>query len=343
MQHNRRSGFTLIELLVVIAIIAILIALLVPAVQKVRAAAANTQCRNNLKQIALAAHNYHDTYKVLPPGANGQMAGSLVFLLPYIEQQAVFTNFSLKPPPTGWAYPAAAPAGTYLYYYQDPLNRPASTSSLTIPRPPAVYGAEPTIAAYLCPAAPPPASYTTVLLSVNYGTGGTDYAAGLGAGHLASSCPGCLTMGRSNYLGMGGYVGGNALAKGIFTFNSKVKLTFITDGTSNTIAFAEYVGGAATWAGSGGIPDGLEGTSWSNGFNYSGFGGPSVNGSRTMSGVNGSPNPGWALFGSDHTANICNVAYADGTVRALSPSVDFTTWVYLTGYSDGVLTTQVDF
>src|SRR6187401_666147 len=85
---THRRGFTLIELLVVIAIIAILIALLVPAVQKVRESAARTQCVNNLKQLGLAMHNYEGAYKTFPQGRNQypKVVSSLARLLPFIEQ-----------------------------------------------------------------------------------------------------------------------------------------------------------------------------------------------------------------------------------------------------------------
>src|SRR6516165_4085437 len=117
-RSRHRRGFTLIELLVVIAIIAILIGLLLPAVQKIRDAAARMQCSNNLHQLALAAHNYASANEKLPPGSLGaapasqtakdgsgtfwnyQHIGCLALLLPYIEQDNLYKTMQVNTNPT---------------------------------------------------------------------------------------------------------------------------------------------------------------------------------------------------------------------------------------------------
>ncbi|HCO24398.1 MAG: prepilin-type cleavage/methylation domain-containing protein [Gimesia sp.] len=95
LSRRKNHGFTLIELLVVIAIIAILIALLLPAVQQAREAARRSQCQNNLKQLGLALHNYHDTYSTFPIGSSYQYASSwLVAILPYLEENALYNKWT---------------------------------------------------------------------------------------------------------------------------------------------------------------------------------------------------------------------------------------------------------
>ncbi len=127
---RRRQGFTLIELLVVIAIIAVLIGLLLPAVQKVRAAAARAQCQNNIKQIVLANHNYHDANHRFPVGCYMPFAKNgysptqditfpfgpnwAVYILPYIEQNNLYTTVNVN------AYPGTAlPANLHNYATYD--------------------------------------------------------------------------------------------------------------------------------------------------------------------------------------------------------------------------------
>src|SRR5690606_5643888 len=94
-RRRQAQGFTLIELLVVIAIIAVLIALLLPAVQQAREAARRTQCKNNLKQLGLALHNYHDVYNSFPMGTQTPLTGASSWrfaLLPYLDQAVVYNQ-----------------------------------------------------------------------------------------------------------------------------------------------------------------------------------------------------------------------------------------------------------
>ncbi len=129
---SRRHGFTLVELLVMIAIIGILIALLLPAVQAAREAARRSQCTNNLKQLALAMHNYHDTHNIFPRNAYGCSAfgwngwecfSANIMILPYIEQGPLYDQF--RPAPAGgWGRYHSLMKNSRLAVFICPTNGP---------------------------------------------------------------------------------------------------------------------------------------------------------------------------------------------------------------------------
>jgi prepilin-type N-terminal cleavage/methylation domain-containing protein len=213
-----RRGFTLIELLVVIAIIAILIGLLLPAVQKVREAAARASDQNNLKQIALACHNFESARGVLP-GYQPAPAGSSVasygysvhaFVLPFIEQEPLAKTFD---PRTQQLFFGSAPFGTF---------NPALAATAVTP-----------VKTFLNPAdAQAP---VCTIISGGSPHAGTNYAANIGSGLDANDT--ANNPGRSNGTDI------RFPSDGLFWSGSRVKLLDITDGTSNTLMFADILRG----------------------------------------------------------------------------------------------------
>ncbi len=219
MKFNRR-GFTLIELLVVIAIIAILIALLLPAVQQAREAARRTQCRNNLKQIGLAMHNYHDVFLQFPPGrmtpSRGQSVGMtcwyghvspLYHILPYIEQGNVWNNLDQNN--------TRVRKGTPL------CDANAFVTDLTM-------------AAYMCPSDP---RHQSGVNTNNYrGNWGAHVYGGRHWGNNIATDPVYTPRAAA---AIDGELGG------MFKDNGGVKIRSATDGTSNTVLYAERAIGTA--------------------------------------------------------------------------------------------------
>jgi prepilin-type N-terminal cleavage/methylation domain-containing protein len=246
---RNRSAFTLIELLVVIAIIAILIGLLLPAVQKIREAAARMKCSNNLKQMALGAHNHASAYTYLPIGhltytSTGgyttfsflQATGALTTLLPFIEQDNLFRFVSQNPPiqPGG---PAPNPAQSVSEYFQHDRTGPnwwTPTSPFNgQPTTTWIY-AQTVIPTYLCP-------------SDNADSRSASISCGLYAYGLPFFATTTTTLGRTNYVGVNGFFDrgwGWDQYMGPQACRLKVTLEQITamDGTANTLLYGEFLG-----------------------------------------------------------------------------------------------------
>ncbi|MBR9801344.1 DUF1559 domain-containing protein [bacterium] len=305
-QHHRSRGFTLIELLVVIAIIAILVALLLPAVQQAREAARRSSCKNNLKQIGLALHNYHDTHRVFPAGgfryvnsspssgnentAFGSVSHSyLVSILPFVEWSAMYDQFNFI---QGWR------------------GRPNRRVVVAIPN------------VYQCPSCPlvksdhadetildndtPVGQMFAGHYLGNMGPIGTGYRLFCENPSAGTSTPNCDS-------------GNEVSGQGILGANSSVRMRDVTDGTSNTIMVGELsvneypTGAAAPRAWSRGCPDHSCGMAKNVkfGINIQGF-------------VSGNFNN--MSFSSMHAGGT-HLLLVDGAVKFASENVDMATYL----------------
>jgi prepilin-type N-terminal cleavage/methylation domain-containing protein/prepilin-type processing-associated H-X9-DG protein len=315
-----RRGFTLIELLVVIALIAVLIGLLLPAVQKVREAANRLACANNLKNLGLALHNYHGDHGQFPPGAVGPLTPSFpqfaglkhhglgTYLLPYLEQQALASRYRWD---VSWFDPPnQSVVNTPLKIWQCP-SAPANRIQ---------DGSLPTVAP------PPPEPFNGTAACGDY-AGVSVVDAGLARTGLIDPPSGPRDE-RGHY-------------EGVFPPNHTRRLADILDGTAHTLLMAECAGRPQLWQSGKQVPNRwLSGGPWA---------------SRNLLWGRGATPDGAAFFGpcavnctndrevySFHPGGA-NVVFADGSVRFLSADLSIRVFARLVTRAGGEVVSGSDF
>lgn len=316
-----RKGFTLIELLVVIAIIAILIALLLPAVQQAREAARRSTCKNNLKQIGLALHNYHDTHRVFPyatanPGTCDAGTGTVItnhtgwlYLLPFMDQAPLYNQYNFS---------AASGDRRDTGSTSNPLAGGGAVASGN-----AVLGTN-IIPILICPTDDGGERYAPA--SSAYGTGAansarTSYGFSVTNAHDTGGCNFWTNEGKTT--------------RAMFGINSNCKVRDIKDGTSNTVAVAETTldvddGECQSWAAAShvGLGTNLKSSRGINEFRCCTWRTPAM--AQYQPGRLGE----WGDPGSTHTGGM-HVLLGDGAVRFISENIDTNTRNNLANIADG--------
>lgn len=296
-----RTAVTLVEVLVVVAIISVLIGLLLPAVQKVREAAARIRCQNNLKQLGLAAHHYASSHTYLPPGYLGpapnyvappksfyQDVGCLALMLPYLEQEPLYRMMQ------HWPGQSPMPVDYFNVSAEDKyLNKPWWTYSSTW------MAAHARLLALLCPS-DEAESRPNVFILAEYASDGFLYG-------WFFSPPESIDLGRTNYVGVGGNRPDRPRYMGLLSQRSKVSLEELTanDGASQTLLFGELLGDSPKSQSSS--------VSWMMGSLLTNWGIP-------LTGDLGG-GTGWPCFGSRHQG-LVQFCMADGSVRGLRKGIE---------------------
>lgn len=337
----RKRGFTLIELLVVIAIIAILVSLLLPAVQQAREAARRTQCKNNLKQIGIALHNYHDVYKSFPMGHTAHFGNwrdpSGTDRVGYAHSGTTSANF----PKANWSWmayilPMLEQANAF-----NTLNVSGRRADEALATAEGLRVLQTPINAFLCPSDSKP-SLTDSFRDVEASNSETDIPVIISnyVGSNRGQANSAQTRGRMD-----------RFTDGLFYVNSKIRMRDITDGTSNVLAVGERAWQYSATDGNGdrqmveskaGLALVLRATTDSNracfGCGYSdalGVAGTGINHSNVLnsSGTFDS-NRARSTYSSSHTGGA-QFLLADGSVHFLSENIDVNLFEYLGERADG--------